>query len=100
MERDIWEEEVIGIVINQDVKYTMKDENNLVRRLRSVAAIVLVALYAAGLALMLASKVRLALILWVVSTLGGIGLLYWIHTMNKRREDAEKARSDASEGQE
>ena len=54
-------------------------------------AILLVVLYAAGLVAMLTSRVQLALILWVVSTLGGIGLLYWIHTMNKRREDAEKS---------
>lgn len=67
------------------------------RRLRSIVAIALVALYAAGLALMLAGQVGLASILWVVSTLGGAGLLYWIHTMNKRREEAEKAESEAKE---
>ena len=61
------------------------------RRLRAVAAIVLVALYAAGLVAILASRVQLALILWGVSTLGGIGLLYWIRQMRERREAAEKA---------
>jgi len=35
--------------------------------------------------------VQLALILWVVSTLGGIGLLYWMRTVTRRKEEAEKA---------
>jgi hypothetical protein len=35
--------------------------------------------------------VQVALILWVVSTLGGIGLLYWMRTVTKRKEEAEKA---------
>lgn len=75
----------------------MEKENAAARRLRSIVAILLVVLYAAGLVAMLTSRVQVALILWVVSTLGGIGLLYWIHTMNKRREDAEKfAAGDAS----
>ena len=78
----------------------MNNDNAFGKRARAVAAIVLVALYAAGLAAMLASKVQLALILWVVSTLGGIGLLYWIRTMNKRREDAEKAAANASDPRE
>ena len=68
----------------------MNDKEALFRRVRAVVALVLVALYAIGLVAMLTSRVRLALILWVVSTLGGIGLLYWIRKMNERREDAEK----------
>ena len=78
----------------------MNDKNDLFRKLRAVAAIALVALYAAGLVAMLTSRVQLALILWVVSTLGGIGLLYWIRTMNKRKEDAEKAAANASRSEE
>jgi len=50
-----------------------------------------VALYILGLVAMLTSRVQLALILWVVSTLGGIGLLYWMRTVTKRKEEAEKA---------
>ena len=59
------------------------------RKLRAAVALTLVALYIAGLALMLAGQVRLASILWVVSTLGGIGLLLWIKT-EKDRAEAEK----------
>ena len=69
----------------------MDKREALVRRVRSVVALVLVGLYAAGLVAMLMSNVSLGSILWVISTLGGIGLLYWIHTVNKRKEDAEKA---------
>ena len=69
----------------------MDNREALVRRVRSVVALVLVGLHVAGLVAMLAGNVSLASILWVVSTLGGIGLLYWIHTLNKRERDAAKA---------
>ena len=69
----------------------MENREGLIKRLRAVAAIVLVALYALGLVAMMTSRVQLALILWVISTLGGIGLLYWMRTVTKRKEDAAKA---------
>ena len=69
---------------------TMNERNALYRRLRAVAALVLVALYLLGLVAMLTSRVQLALILWVVSTLGGIGLLYWIRTVTRRKEEQER----------
>lgn len=79
----------------------MEKREALARRVRAIVALVLVALYAAGLVAMLASNVWLGSILWVVSTLGGIGLLYWIHTMNKRKEDAARAQNggDAPSGE-
>ena len=64
--------------------YSMDKREQIIRRLRAAAALVLVVLYAAGLVLMLASQVKLALTLWVVSTLGGIGLLLWIKTEKDR----------------
>ena len=67
----------------------MDKRAQIIRRLRAAAALVLVVLYAAGLVLMLASQVKLALTLWVVSTLGGIGLLLWIKT-EKDRAEADK----------
>ena len=75
----------------------MKSENPLVRKFLAVVAIVLVALYAIGLVAMLASRVQLALILWVISTLGGIGLLYWIRTTNKREDAASQDAPDPEE---
>ena len=75
----------------RDVNEDMNDRNALFNRLRAIAALVLVALYALGLVAMLTGRVQVALILWVVSTLGGIGLLYWMRTVTKRKEEAEKA---------
>ena len=72
----------------------MDKRAQVIRRLRAAIALVLVALYAAGLVLMLASQVKLALTLWVVSTLGGLGLLFWIKTEKDR---AEAQKNDAPE---
>ena len=69
----------------------MDDRKALFRRLRAIAALVLVAMYVLGLVAMITGRVQLALILWVVSTLGGIGLLYWMRTVTRRKEEAEKA---------
>lgn len=57
---------------------------------RTVLSLLIIALYVAGIVAMMAGNARLGIDLWVVSTLGGIGLLYWIHVMKKRAEDAEK----------
>jgi NADH:ubiquinone oxidoreductase subunit 6 (subunit J) len=57
---------------------------------RTALSLLIVALYVAGLFAMFAKNVRLGIDLWVISTLGGIGLLYWIHVMKKRAEDADK----------
>ena len=76
----------------------MDGRGALIKRLRAIVALLLVALYIAGLIAMLASSVQLALILWVVSTLGGIGLLYWLHTLKKRQEAETKAAENAQNG--
>ncbi len=73
----------------------MDKQAAMLRKLRAATALALVALYIAGLILMLAGQVRLASILWVVSTLGGIGLLYWMRTVAKRKEEAAKAEAEA-----
>lgn len=57
-----------------------------IRRLRAIVSLALVALYIVGLVAMMTFSFQTGLILWVVSTLGGIGLLYWIHTVEKREE--------------
>lgn len=59
------------------------------RRARVALSLILVGLYAAGMIAMIASAFRVGLYLWVFSTVGGIGLLYWIRTMDKREADAE-----------
>ena len=57
---------------------------------RTGLSLLLVGLYAAGLIAMLLGHFGPGLYLWVISTLGGIGLLYYIHVMKKRAEDREK----------
>ena len=58
--------------------------------IRTALSLLIVALYAAGLVAMFMGNARLGGDLWVISTLAGIALLYWIHVMKKRAEDAEK----------
>ena len=75
----------------------MNAQKNVLRTLRAVVALLLIAAYIAGLIAMLTSNVQLALILWVVSTLGGIGMLYWLRTAEKNREAREKAAADRAD---
>ena len=75
----------------------MNTQKNALRMLRAVVALLLIAAYIAGLIAILTSNVQLGLILWVVSTLGGIGMLYWLRTAEKNREAQEKAAADQSE---
>ncbi len=75
----------------------MNTQKNALRTMRAVVALLLIAAYIAGLIAMLTSNVQLGLILWVVSTLGGIGMLYWLRTAEKNREAQEKAAADKSE---
>lgn len=60
------------------------------KTIRAALSIVITALYIAGLVAMCMGNARLGGDLWVISTLAGIALLYWIHVMKKRAEDAEK----------
>ena len=60
------------------------------KSLRAALSLLMVGLYAAGLIAMLLGHFMPGLYLWAISTLGGIALLYWIHVMKKRAEDAEK----------
>lgn len=77
----------------------MDKRDAVVRRVRAIVALMLVVLYIAGLIAMFVSSVQLGLILWVVSTLGGVGLLYWIHTMNERRQNNVQADDGGKDGQ-
>lgn len=60
------------------------------KTIRAALCIAITALYVAGLVAMCLGQVRLGGDLWVISTLAGIALLYWMHVMKKRAEDAEK----------
>ena len=65
------------------------------RTMRTALCLVLVGLYFIGIIAMFTFSFQLGLILWVGSTLGGIGLLYWVRTLEKRAEDAAKAEANA-----
>ena len=67
-----------------------REKPALLSGLRTALSLILVGLYVAGLIAMFADRFQLGLYLWVFSTVGGIGLLYYIRTMEKRAEDAEK----------
>lgn len=88
------------IYVFREVNDDMQDRSALFHRLRAIVALILVLLYILGLVAMLAGRVQLALILWVVSTLGGIGLLYWMRTVTRRKEEAEReARGEKAPGE-
>ena len=64
--------------------------------LRTVLSLVLVALYAVGLIFIITGSLQVGAILWVISTVGGIGLLYWIRTVDGDKSEG-KPKADASE---
>ncbi len=75
----------------------MDKKTALIRRLRTATALILVGLYVLGLIAMVAFSFQAGLILWVISTLGGIGLLYWIRTVDKRNAPEENQKPDGPE---
>ena len=68
-----------------------------IKSLRTVISLVLVGLYVLGLIAMMTFSFQTGLILWVVSTLGGIGLLYWIRTVDKQDAPEKTEGGDAQE---
>lgn len=58
--------------------------------IRVALSLLLVAMYIAGLVALFMKKTLIGVNLWVISLVGSLGLLYWIHIMKKREEDAEK----------
>ena len=58
--------------------------------IRTALSVILIAMYAAGLIALFMGNSLLGVNLWVLSLVGSLGLLYWIHVMKRRAEDAEK----------
>lgn len=55
--------------------------------LRTALSVILVGMYVAGLVAMFMQRTAVGITLWGISTLGGVGLLWWIHTMDRREAD-------------
>ena len=58
--------------------------------LRVLLSVILVGMYFAGLIALCMRRAELGVNLWVISTAGSLGLLYWIHVMKRRAEDRER----------
>ena len=61
------------------------------KRLRSVLCLALVALYFIGLIFLMTGLFYAGVVFWAVSTVGGIGLLYYIRTTEKTQEAVNEA---------
>lgn len=71
---------------------------NTNHRARSILCIVLVALYVIGMACMLLNAFSIGLALWVVSTVGGIAVLYHIKDKERRAAEAERIKKESESG--
>jgi len=75
----------------------MKNKSEFIKILRTVISLVLVGCYFLGLIAMITFSFSAGVILWVVSTLGGICLLYWIRSLERRAAEAAEAEKNAEE---
>lgn len=75
----------------------MKNKTELLKTLRMVVSLVLIGLYFVGLIAMITFSFSLGLVLWVISTVGGIGLLYCVRTLEKRAAAVAEAEKNARE---
>ena len=66
---------------------------------RRILALVIVALYIAGLVFMFCRQFRIGLSLWFISTAGGALLLYIKHTEEKRARDEAEFEAQEAEYQ-
>ena len=64
--------------------------DQLRKRMRTILSLVLVVLYLIGLVVMITGSFQAGVYLWMISTLGGIGLLYWIRTQERKKAEAEQ----------
>jgi len=64
----------------------MREQNDKMKKLRTIACFVLIAAYLAGFVLMFLDMMSQGLALWVLSTFGGIAILYF----KRKRDEAEE----------
>lgn len=75
----------------------MKNKNDFIKMLRMVISLVLIGCYFVGIIAMITFSFRTGLILWVVSTMGGVCLLYWIRSLERRAAEAAEAEQNAKD---
>ncbi|MBR6766535.1 MAG: hypothetical protein IKM02_01150 [Clostridia bacterium] len=75
----------------------MKNKTELIKTIRMVISLVLIGCYFVGLVAMITFSFSTGLILWVISTLGGVLLLYWIRSLERRAAEAAEAEKNAKE---
>lgn len=67
-------------------------------KIRNILSIALVVLYAAGMLCMFLNAMQLGLLLWTLSTAGGLAVMYRLKAEEKKAAEAERLRK-AAEGE-
>ena len=75
----------------------MKNKPEFIKTLRMIISQILIGCYFVGLVAMITFSFEIGLVLWVVSTLGGICLLYWISSLQRRAAEAAEAEKNAQD---
>ena len=75
----------------------MKNKPEFIRTLRMVISLILIGCYFVGLVAMITFSFEIGLVLWVVSTLGGVCLLYWMRSLERRAAEAADAAKNAQD---
>ena len=78
----------------------MQEQNNKMRKLHTIACFALIAAYLAGFVLMFLDMMSQGLALWVLSTFGGIAILYFKRKQDEAEELLRKQEEEASAGEE
>ena len=75
----------------------MKNKSEFIKTLRMVISLILIGCYFVGLIAMITFSFSAGLILWVISTLGGVCLLYWIRSLERRAAETAEAEQNAQD---
>lgn len=73
----------------------MQEQNNKMKKLRAIACFALIAAYLAGFVLMFLDMMSQGLALWVLSTFGGIAILYFKRKQDEAEELLRKQEEDS-----
>lgn len=72
----------------------MNNKADFIKTLRIILSLLLVGCYIIGLIAMIGFSFSLGVMLWVISTIGGIGLLYCIRALDRRATEAAEAEAN------